>query len=256
MTNPNALAAKIALLTATDAVFVGAARVISRAGTPAPVDAILAEIDTIVLERSLVLDIDGVTLRLAVAGRRLRGVLDVNGAPHALTGKVLSSDDTDTLRSVGALLADLCRDAGQITVTNQSAEPFATPAEVGVTATALADLWQGTPPATPQTPMGHFLAAHPELITGFLYVQDDTLMQTKGDTSGLDHIWRDQFAKFRDQQPKALGAQNGPVLIWLDTALGDGHAAGLAVIGQETAIFSYPTKQLNRVLAAWRQITS
>ena len=99
VSDQSALVTKLMALAESDTAFVGRARVISLAGVPAPLAAMIAEIDDTVLERTLAFDIDGVVLRMSVAGRRLRGVIDIAGVPQSaktLTGKVLSQDDAAT----------------------------------------------------------------------------------------------------------------------------------------------------------------
>ena len=117
VTDHSLLVTRLMALAADDSVFIGGARVLSRAGLPAPLTAMIMEIDSTVLERTLVVDIDGIVLRMAVAGRRLRGVIDIAGIPpsaKALTGRVLAQDDIATTKTLGVFLADVCKDAQQV----------------------------------------------------------------------------------------------------------------------------------------------
>lgn len=258
MSDQSALVTKLMALADDGTSFVGTARVISLAGVPDPLAAMIDEIDTAVLERALVFDIDGVVLRMAVAGRRLRGVIDIAGVPQsteAITGKVLSQDDVATTKAVGTLLADLCKDAKQVTVQAKPAEPLGNPSEAGVPATALAGLWQVAQVGAPQSKMARFLAVNAATITAFIQAQDGAITATQGDTAQLDPIWRDQFGPFRKRQKAIFPRQDSPLLVCLDTALGDGRAAAIAIASDEDSVFAYDPAAISAILASWRMIT-
>lgn len=255
MSDHSILSAKLAALTARDAVFVGQARVISDAGQPAALAAILAEIDATVLERLLVFDIDGVILRLAVSARRLRGLLDVNGACDALTGNVLSTEDPAMLQATGTLLTDLCNNAQRITVKTEAAVPFGNPAELGVSASVLTALWHKGQVLTPRSSLQGFLAAQDDLLSDYLCIIDGRIVDSQGDITALNLIWRDQLTPFRTAQKSAFPRRTGPILICLDAALGNGRAAGVAMTGDEIGIFSCSAPNISRLLAEWHRFT-
>jgi hypothetical protein len=254
----DALVLKLTALTATDDVFIGSARVISLAGVPAPLSAVLAEIDTAVLERTLVFDIDGIVLRAAVAGRRLRGLIDFAGLPQsatALAGKVLSQDDPATVQAVGTMLAELCSDARQITVSSQPAASLGNPSEGGIAAAVLADMWNVPQEIGPQSQMVRFLTANQTAISAYLHAIDGTITATKGDTAPLDIIWRDQFGPFRKRQKAIFPRQDSPLLVCLDNALDGGHAVAIAVTGEDSCVFAYDGAAIGSLLASWRMLT-
>ncbi|WP_245541084.1 hypothetical protein [Yoonia vestfoldensis] len=258
MSDQSALVTKLQALADDDATFVGSARVISMAGVPAPMTAVLAEIDNAVLERTFVFDIDGVMLRMSVAGRRLRGLVDIAGVPptaKALTGKVLSQDDPSTTKALGTLLLDLCKDAKQITIQAQPAEPLGNPSEAGIPVAGLASLWQVAETAAPQSRMIRFLSVNAAAITAYIVAVDGEISNTQGETAQLDMIWRDQFGPFRKRQKSIFPRQESPLLVCLDHALGDGRAAAIAVVGDEASVFAYDPPAISAILASWRMIT-
>lgn len=258
VSDQSALVTKLIALAESDTGFVGSARIISVSGMPAPLAAMIDEIDTTVLERALSFDIDGVILRIAVAGRRLRGVIDIAGVPQSaktLTGKVLSQDDVATTQAVGTLLSELCKDARQVTVESFPAEALGNPSEAGVPASALANLWQVAPADAPQSKMTRFLTVNAATISAFVHAIDGTVAASQGDTGKLDPIWRDQFAAFRKRQKAIFPRQDGPLLVCLDHALGDGRATAVAVAGEETSVFAYEPTAISAILASWRLTT-
>lgn len=254
----SALVAKLMALAESETGFVGGARVISLGGVPASLTAMVDEIDNTVLERTLTFDIDGVVLRMAVAGRRLRGVIDIAGVPHAakaLMGKVLSQDDPATVKAVGTLLTDLCKDAKQVTVQANAPEPLGNPSEAGLPAAGLASLWQVAPTDSPQSKMARFLSANAATITSFVRAVDGTVAASQGDTDKLDPIWRDQFTAFRKRQRAIFPRQDGPLLVCLDHTPQDGRGIAVAVTGDEASVFAYDPAAIGAILASWRLVT-
>ncbi|MFN3663682.1 hypothetical protein [Yoonia sp.] len=249
------LIAKLKALVGNDPVFLGKARVISTGGIPMPLDALLAEIDDTVLERTLVFDIDGLTLRAAVAGRRLRGVLDVTDQPvNGFIGQVLSQDDPDMRHRISALLADLCNNAEQITVKSLPAENFGDPSDAGISAAALTqDTREMDPPSS--SPMGQFLAAIGTDVTAFLYVVKGEIVRSKGDTTAVDLAWCHQSDPLRNSQKAIFPQDKDPTLTCLAPALRDGQAIAIARIGDEIGVLSYPSDGFGHILAAWHETT-
>ena len=249
------LIAKLKALAGDDPVFLDKARVISSGGIPTPLDALLAEIDDTVLERALVFDIDGLTLRAAVAGRRLRGVLDVTDQPgNGLIGQVLSQDDPDMRQSIGAFLAGLCKNAQQITVRSLPAENFGDPSDAGISAAALTqDTREMDPPLS--SPMAQFLAEIGTDVTAFLHVVTGEIVRSKGDRTAVDLVWRDQSDPLRDGQKAIFPQDKDPTLTCVAPALRDGQAVAIARIGEETGVLSCPSDGFGRILAAWHNTT-
>lgn len=256
MTDLNSLVQKLQALAADDAAFVSGARVICDDGVPAPLTAILTEIDTHVLERELTFDIDGATLRIVVAGRRLRGVLGAQDIPDDVLGKVVSHDDPETLEKIGIYLQRLCQDARRVTLRSAVAPKFGKPSEPGVPAKALAQIWQHRSAAPTPSAMVRFLSSNATAVTDFLLIHDDKIVTTKGDDALLDTIWHDQAQGLRSQQKAIFPQHDGAVLICLDTGAEQSRAPAIAVIGLETAVFCYRPAQLSQILANWQMVTN
>lgn len=253
------LVTRLTTLTADRCIFVGGARLLSRAGAPAPLPALIAEIDATVLARTLVFDIDGIVLRMAVAGRRLQGLIDVTGgAPPSpnLTGQVLAQDDLATTQMLGTFLAALCKDARQVTVRAHPAAPLGSPSDAGIPATTLARLWQMAKHGRAQSVMAHFLAANSLAILDFIQITGGIITANQGDTAQLEPIWRDQLSAFQHRQKAIFPDQSGPLLVCLDTALAQDRAAAIAVTGDDVSIFAYHPAAISAILASWRSITA
>lgn len=257
VTDHSLLVTRLMALAADDSVFIGGARVLSRAGLPAPLTAMIMEIDSTVLERTLVFDIDGIVLRMAVAGRRLRGVIDIAGIPPsatALTGRVLAQDDIATTKTLGVFLADVCKDAQQVTVRSHPAEPLGTPSEAGIPAASLVGLWQVVDHGTGQSRMARFLAGNTAAIPDFIHATAGVITGTQGDSTKLDPIWRDQFMAFRKRQQAIFAHQDGPLLVCLDGGSGDGHGVAIAMTGDEASVLTYHPAAISAILASWHRI--
>jgi hypothetical protein len=246
-------------LLTTQPVFHRSGRVIWRQGDADPLAAILAQVDISVLARFLVFDLDGAVLRLAVAGRRLRGVVAASDLPHAIRlpiGQVLEADDIDTARQIGAALAQLCRDRSQIAVQSVAAAPFGHPGQAGISATKLAALWSSAAEETPQqSPMARFLSANDTALHGVLVIRDQTIAARHGDTAAIETIWRDQFGAFRQRLAATQTTADRPLLVCLDQPAGQGYATAIAISGDEAAVLAYPSDQITPLLTSWRAIT-
>lgn len=259
MADKLARAAKIAQLTAQAPVFVGAARLIWTQGAGNAHHAILAQIDISILARCLVVDFGGAVVRLAVAGRRLRGVIAAHGLPQGVAlpvGQVLDGDDSDGAQAIGAALAQLARHCRQITVQHLPAPAFGHPGQAGLGATALAALW-AAPAAVdaPASPMARFLAANDATLRGVLVFRDQQITARRGDTAAIEPIWRDQFVTFRQRLAATSGQGSQPLLVCLDQPAGKGQATAIAIAGGEAAVLAYDGDQITPLLTSWRAIT-
>jgi hypothetical protein len=243
----SALRAKLAVLAANDLRFDGPARVISENGTPPPLVALLGEIDNSVLERTLVVTLDQRILRLAVAGRRLRGVIALEGgADHALAGQALSQDDPAMVQNISAFLAELCNGAQKLTVQSLPATPLGTRIEAGISARSLAS------DATPAiTDLATFLTRHKTALTACLHLDGDETLTDQGDTTGFPAMLQNQWPALRAQQAGLFGANDAPQLL----ALGSGDTVtALARWGSESCAMTLAAADLPRLIADWPRL--
>jgi hypothetical protein len=244
----------LAALLSDDDVYVAGARVISHGGAPAPLAAVLTEIDATVLERTLIFSIDDVNVSMIVAGRRLRGLIDVSGnLPEAesVIGKVLSRDDAETLQAAGDLMLLLCASASRVTVRSLPAKPFGTSAEAGLTASGLAKLWHINLDDKPAALIERYLSANTADLTAYIYVSNGDVVKAVGDVATLDALWSTQVTEFRKRHRTLLPKQDGPRLTCLDEPMGEGSTLAVAIDGNDVGLFSYKRSQMPRLVAAW-----
>lgn len=241
-------------------VYVGAARVIWTQGAGDALAAILAQVDISMLARCLVVDFGSAVVRLAVAGRRLRGVIAVDGLPQGLAlpvGQVLDGDDTAGARLIGGALGQLAQTSRQITVQSLPAPAFGHPGQAGLGAAALAALW--AEPAAPhqvtQSPMARFLAAIEGALHGAVVFSGQTITLRHGQTAAIEALWQDQFAAVRQRLAAGQNTANQPLLVCLDRPAGNDQATAIAIAGAEAAVLAYDGDQITKVLASWRAIT-
>lgn len=259
MSEWNALARKLATLVATDDMFEAGARTISIGGSPAPMTAILNEIDDTVLERALEIVADDNTVTLVVSGRRLRGILSVSPADMdtaSATGHALARDEPDVLNAALALVEQLCGSAKRITVRSTPAVPFGKGGDRGISADALAEIWQVQMREVPEPPMRRFLSSNAAAISAMMHINDGDIIATSGDFDALQTIWNTQLHTFRKAHRKFQSGEDGPQLICFEGALGDGTAAAFAVAGDDVVLLAYRPDHLGAMLASWRAITS
>lgn len=259
MSELTALTDKLAALAAKDEVFVAGARVITHDSGEVAIAAILREIDSTVLERTLVFTIGSVDVSAIVAGRRLRGLFavagDVDGADQVV-GQVLSREEPDVLQGAGTLFRTLCTDAPRITVRSKPMDRFGTSADAGISASDLADIWDVDLDATPAPPVVRFMTANSASLQAYLYLTDGkTIAETAGDTGPLEAIWADQVAPFRKRQKELSGkVSGGPHLTCFEGALGPGTAVAIAMSGDEVCLCTFAPDQMGALAASWQAI--
>lgn len=255
MSDLDALAQKLAALVSKQDVFDAGARVISLGGAPAPMAAILGEIDETVLERNLEFKSDKSTTNLIVAGRRLRGIQAVTPPSDSkVIGQTISREEPELVQAASELLSDLFADADRLTVRSLAPEPFGKGGERGISAHGLAELWRIEMDAAPKPPMERFLRANGDNIASLMHVSNDEIAATSGDFEALQEIWSTQVKEFREKHDKALNGEDGPKLIFLEGALDDGTSAALALADNDMALFAYQTDKLDALHASWRSI--
>jgi hypothetical protein len=203
-----------------------------------------------------VFGIGAATVHAVVAGRRLRGIVEIStdlSGVDAVVGQVLSREDTETLAALGALLKRLCATAPNVTVHSAPARMLGSSAEAGVSTTVMASTWDVDPDAKTQSPIARFLAANAPLITASLHVVDGQAPQTMGDATALQTVWETQVTSFRRRHKTLLGKQDGPILICLENALPD-QGLALAVADGEQCLISCPLDRIVELVPSWNAI--
>ena len=260
MSELTALTDKLAALAARDEVFVAGARVITHDNGEVAIAAVLREIDSTVLERTLEFTIGQVDVSAIVAGRRLRGLYAVSGdisAADQVVGQVLSREEPEILKATGTLIRTLCADTKRITVRSNPMEPFGTSADAGISAADLADIWDVDLDATPAPPVVRFMTANAAGLQAYLYLTDGkTVTETAGDTALLQAIWDDQVFAFRKRQKELSGkVSGGPHLTCFEGAFGPGTAVAIAMSGDEVCLCTFAPDQMGALAASWQAIT-
>jgi hypothetical protein len=258
MSELTALAQKLAVLSAQEAVDSSGARVISEGGSPAPLSAMLREIDDTVLERCLAFECGGNSIRIIAAGRRMRGILDVSPTSDAdVIGQVLSREEPDLVQDAHDALQDLCGSAEKMTVRSLPPEPFGNGGERGISAVGLAELWNvalAHVDSEPKPPMEQFLSVNAPAFSSLLHVCNGEIIATTGDVAALQKIWSTQVDAFRDAHKKTARGEEGAQLICLDSAFDDGNSAALAVYEDHIALMAYEAERFGAMQASWQRI--
>lgn len=254
MSEKTIIANKFAALLADDEVYVSGARILSQGGAPTPLAAVLTEIDATVLERTLVFSIDDVNVSMNVAGRRLRGFLEVSGnlpEANSVIGKVLSQDDPETLQAAGDMMMLLCASANRVMVRSLPAEHLGNNADAGLTASGLAKLWHIDLDARPAAFVERFLDANSNDMNAYVYVSNGAVSKTGGDFATIEALWSTQIAEFRKRHRALMPKLEGPRLFCLQDPLGEGTTVAVAIDGNDVALFNYPPAKLSKLVAAW-----
>ncbi|EBA13759.1 hypothetical protein [Roseobacter sp. CCS2] len=255
MSELDALAQKLATLTARDSIDPSGARLISVGGDPAPLTAMLREVDDTVLERSLVFECAGTTVTIVAAGRRLRGIVSVTPENNAdIIGQVISREEPDGVQAALDLLQNLCGKADRMTVRSLPPQAFGKGGERGISAKGLSELWGVTMDTTPKPPMEQFLSQNAESFSSVLHVRKGEVIQTAGDFAALQAIWKDQVDAFRKAHAKTLRGEEGAQLVCLEGAFDDGSSAAVALYENEVALVAYKAECFGHMQSSWQRI--
>jgi hypothetical protein len=253
-----ALTNKLAALAAEDEVFVAGARIIAQGGGAVALAAILREIDNAVLERTLEFTIGDVTVAAIVAGRRLRGLLEMSAdAPEAagVLGQTLSREEPQTLQAAGDLMRQLCATVTRVTVRSLPVQPIGTGRDAGISATGLAALWLIDLHAKPQPPVLRFISTNATAFSAYLCIVDGIVTETAGDVSPLQTIWDDQILAFRKKQKALSGKSAGAQLMCFEGALGAGTVVAIAMAGDDVCLCTFTPAQMPTLTASWQAMT-
>ncbi|KQI71723.1 hypothetical protein AN191_12135 [Loktanella sp. 5RATIMAR09] len=258
MSELNALAQKLAVLSARDVVDQTGARMISEGGLPSPLAAILREVDDTVLERCLAFRCGDTTVRIIAAGRRMRGILSVSPKSDAdVIGQVLSREDPDVVQAAHDLLQTLCGNAENMTVRSLPSEPFGNSGERGISALGLAELWDvalAEADSTPKPPMEQFLTVNAPAFSSVLHIYNGEIVTKEGDFAALQAIWSTQVEAFREAHRKTLRGEEAAQLICLDGAFDNGNSAALALYENHVALIAYEAERFGAMQASWQRI--
>ncbi len=255
MSELNALAEKLAVLTSRETVDETGARTICEGGSPAPITAILREVDDTVLERCLSFDCGTSTINIVAAGRRLRGILSVTPDQDAdIIGQILSREEPDGVQAAYDLLQGLCGDADHLTVRSTPPEPFGKGGERGISAKGLAALWGVTMDTAPKPPLEKFLDLNAAGFSAILHVRKGQIVTTSGDFAALQTIWTTQVDAFREAHKKTMRGEEGAQLICLDSAFDDGSSAAMLLYEDEVALVAYQTERFGQMQSSWQRV--
>lgn len=255
MSEPDALAQKLALLATREPVDETGARVISEGGAPAPVAAILGEIDNTVLERCLVFECGQATVKVVAAGRRLRGFFDVSPRNDAaIIGQVLSREEPEGLQQAHDLMQEFCGKPDRITVRSTPPEAFGQGGERGISAAGLATLWDVVLESGPKPPIEQFLTANAAAFSSVLHLRKGEIISTAGDFEALQSIWSTQVDAFRGAHKKTIRGEEGAQLICLNGAFEDGSSVAMVLYEDDIVLVACGADSFGAMQSSWHRI--
>lgn len=258
MSEVNALAQKIAVLSAREPVDKTGARVISEGGSPPPLAAILREVGDTVLERCLAFHCDTTTMHIIAAGRRMRGILGVSPTADAsVIGQVLSREEPALVQAAYDLLAAHFGPTATVSVRSLPAEPFGKGGERGISTDELAALWDvaaTSATVSAKAPMDAFLSANAAIFSSSLHIHKGEIIATSGDVAALETVWNTQVSAFRETYNKTLHGDADPQLISLKGVFDDGTSAALAFYEDHVALMVCGADSFAAMQASWQRV--
>lgn len=230
-------------------------RVLSNGVFPAPLPAILDEIDATVLRRELTFSAGESRVVLTVAGRRILGVValsDDMAGWQSLVGQPLSQDDPPRLEQTGTLLATLA--SGERPVLLDVQHPTDAGIAVGISADHLRDLLeQGEPPR----PVQLFIESCEPWYAACLFRSGGVWIGHSDDQALLARLRRLAEARegrFRATYDGADPSSATPRLLILEAALDGGLSVTATWTQEDFAIFAHVQADAAHIHRAWRRI--
>ena len=248
------LAEKLAALSSDGEKFENGLRVISDGTEPPILTAILGEADMTVLPRKLTFRMNASEVTLVAGGRRLRGLVraskDIKGVMGVL-GKPLAREETELLNGLRAILDQFTAAAGQLTVESENPDAMGGQTDAGITAAALAEIWDVPLNIAPVTPMQSFLRDCGTIATAWIILSDTSENVTGGDGTKLEALqnalsaqW-DDFSKSVDQFTGDQG------FVCLNNALGAAGSVAIVKGAGEAALICYDEDQMAELHSFW-----
>ena len=254
MMDKQTLAQKLASLSSDGESFENGYRVVSDGHEPPILTAILNEIDMTVLPRKLTFKMNTSEISFVAGGRRLRGLVqaskDIKGVVGVL-GKSVSRDDPEILEGLHDIIGQFTSTAGQMTVVSDEPDAMGGQSDSGLTAQALAEMWDVELNAVPPTPMVAFTRICGELVTAWVVMSDGTDNKTGGDgakLAALKSAIADQWADFSKSVDQLTGETG---FVCLNDALGDAGSVAIIKGSEEAAVLCYNSENMAELHANW-----
>lgn len=252
------LAEKLAALSSDGEKFENGLRVISDGTEPPILTAILSEADMTVLPRKLTFRMNASEVTLVAGGRRLRGLVkaskDIKGVMGVL-GKPLAREETDLLDGLRAILDQFTAAAGQLTVESDNPDAMGGQTDAGITAAALADIWEVPLNVAPITPMQNFLRDCGPIATAWICMSNGADNVTGGDGTKLEAL-QSALAQQWDSFSKSVDKFTGDHgFVCLNNALGAAGSVAIVKSAQEAALICYDEEKMADLHALWLKST-
>lgn len=248
------LAEKLAALSSDGEKFENGLRVISDGSEPPILTAILGEADMTVLPRKLTFRMNASEVTLVAGGRRLRGLVkaskDIKGVMGVL-GKPLAREETDLLDGLRAILDQFTAAAGQLTVESDNPDAMGGQTDAGITASALAEIWNVPLHIAPVTPMQGFLRDCGTVATAWIILANDSDNVTGGDGTKLEALQNALSAQWDtfSQSVEHLTGDQG--FICLNNALGASGSVAIVTGAGEAALICYDEDDMTELHSLW-----
>lgn len=236
--------------------FEDGARIVSKAGLPTPLQAILKEIDETVLGRDVTFDFgNSGSITLVVTGRRLLGVRAIDGLAmpgivEQIVGNSISGDDDPTLRALKGVLLQLDLLSATIATTSVASEVFGNQSDAGITVEKLATGLSVEYPFTMPSKLQQFASLVEPSIIASIFSSTDGEQIENGDDEPVEWIeanWDMLTGTFAGDAPR-------PRIATIGQNSGENRFACVAADAESVLVLLHSPDQIGRILSRWHQI--
>lgn len=240
-------------------------RTIKATDRDARLESILIEIDDSMLGETLFLSGGGISLGLAVAGRRLIGLISATGisADKDIIGQAISPEDQHLMTSIKELIFALVTNEAPLHLTVGARAKLADGATIGASVAQLRCDWglvtEEPVELTGDTPLAQLASGIGDAAIATVALRGGSLIEETGSEhylQALSTILEDQLMSFDETRKNRAISHRDPSLTCFLGAGPDGSAIVLAMHGQDISLFAIPNDKAALPHVIWQKIQS
>ena len=260
MSKQRRLSHKLALLADQESVYRDGGRVISNGVYPPPLNAILDEVDTTILQRRLTFRAGESHLAVMASGRRLLRICAAsNDLPDqsAILDQILSLDETDALATALSAIAALAQKETAVLVESARPDDDAMRTDIGISTRHMGEALEVDLTTSAAKALRLFLESSGGAVAGCLMWDGATWAGAEdGDeeSAKLLSFATDRLGDLREAGGGEVAGAEPPQFMVFDGALGPRRAVAAAWVAGEMAVMAVDRARIGAVVQSWRRV--
>lgn len=259
MSDQPRLTHKLALLADQESVYRDGWRVISNGVYPPPLNAILDEIDTTILQRRLTFRAETSHVTVMASGRRLFRICDASDDLPDQTDvldQMLSLEETDALATALSAIAALAQKEAAITVESARPDDESMRTDIGISTRQMGDALEVDPDTAAAKALRLFLESGGAAVSRCLMWDGAGWAGAEAgdpESAQLLTFATGRFGDLRAAGGDGAGAE-APQLMVFDGAAGPNRAIAAAWVAGEMAVLAVDRPKVGDLVNTWRRV--